>query len=101
MIALERYPLYSGEGKKKLDTPLPLPLSSGSQANRSQSLPLHFQLNLSGFASVAYITSKAGIRYLGAGADRALIGALPALGLLNGEFACQSEPTWSWLRGDK
>lgn len=50
---------------------------------------------------MAYIISKAGIRYLGAGADSALIGALPALGLLKGEFACESEPTWSGLRVDK
>lgn len=62
---------------------------------------LHFQLNLPGFASVAYITSKAGIRYQGAVADSALIGELPALGLLKGEFAWEAETTWSWLHVDK
>lgn len=71
----------------------PLPRQEAKQIDLRASL--HFQLNLSGFASVAYITSKAGIRYPGAGADSALIGALPALGLLKGEFACESEPTWS------
>lgn len=62
---------------------------------------LHFQLNLPGFASVAYITSKAGIRYQGSVADSALIGELLALGLLKGEFAWEAGTTWSWLHVDK
>jgi len=82
----------SGRGKKKFDGPLPR--QEAKQIDLGASLL--FQLNLPGFASVAYITSKAGIRYQGAGADDStLIGALPALGLLKGEFACESEPAWS------